>query len=70
MEEPLLAEAHRELYGLVWPNLQWWASVSFGLLALASFGRKHLNLLTTTGLSVLYVLSRSRYEGFEHFSRA
>ena len=37
-----------------WSNVQWWASISFGLIALASFGRERLNLFTVAGLAVLY----------------
>ena len=55
MNEFQLVETYREGFVAVWAQLQWWASISFGLLTLASFGRKHLSLHVTIGLSVLYV---------------
>jgi hypothetical protein len=56
MQELLLVESVREAFSTAWSNLQWWASVSFGLLALASFGRRQLILPAAIGLSVLYSL--------------
>ena len=56
MDEFQLVETYREGFAVQWAQLQWWASVSFGLLALASFGRKHLSLAVTSGLSTLYLL--------------
>ena len=56
MDEFQLVETYREGFAVQWAQLQWWASVSFGLLALASFGRKHLSLAVTIGLSTLYLL--------------
>jgi len=56
MDEFQLVETYREGFAVLWAQLQWWASVSFGLLALASFGRKHMTLAVTIGLSTLYVL--------------
>ena len=56
MNEFQLVETFRESWAVVWSQLQWWASVSFGLLALASFGRKHLSLAVTIGLTTLYAL--------------
>lgn len=56
MDEFQLVETYREGFAVQWAQLQWWASVSFGLLALASFGRRHLSLVVTIGLSTLYVL--------------
>ena len=56
MQELLLVESAREAFSAAWSNLQWWASVSFGLLALASFGRRQLILPAAIGLSVLYFL--------------
>lgn len=56
MDEFQLVETYREGFAVQWAQLQWWASVSFGLLALAGFGRKHLSLPVTIGLSALYLL--------------
>ena len=56
MQELLLVESVREAFSAAWSNLQWWASVSFGLLALASFGRRQLILPAAIGLSILYSL--------------
>lgn len=56
MDEFQLIETYREGFAVAWAQLQWWASVSFGLLAMASFGRKHLSLAVTNGLSILYLL--------------
>jgi hypothetical protein len=39
-----------------WSLLQWWASISFGLIALAHFSARKLNLLFVTILLVLYTL--------------
>jgi len=36
--------------------LQWWASVSFALIAIAHFSAKKLNLVLVLTLSILYVL--------------
>jgi hypothetical protein len=43
-------------FGLIWSNLQWWASISFGLMALTRFSAKHLNLVIVWSLSILYFL--------------
>lgn len=56
MDEFQLVETFRDGFAVQWAQLQWWASVSFGLLALASFGRKHLSFAVTAGLTALYVL--------------
>jgi len=56
MYELALVETLREAFGEIWSSLQWWASVSFGLIAVASLGRDRLNLLVTIGLTALYSL--------------
>jgi Ca2+/Na+ antiporter len=56
MYELALVETMREAFGEIWSSLQWWASVSFGLIAVASLGRDRLNLLVTIGLTALYSL--------------
>ena len=56
MSELLLVETFREAFADAWSMLQWWASVSFGLIAVASFARDKLNLVVVMGLSVLYSL--------------
>jgi hypothetical protein len=38
-----------------WSQLQWWASVSFGVLALARFAAKDLRRWHVIGVSILYV---------------
>jgi hypothetical protein len=50
---PLVAE-YREALSSSVAQLQWWASVSFGLIALAHFGRKHLTLMVAICLSAAY----------------
>ena len=56
MYELALVETLREAMGTIWSSLQWWASVSFGLMAAASFGRDRLNLPITLFLTALYSL--------------
>jgi hypothetical protein len=56
MDEFQLVETYREGWAVLWGQMQWWASVSFGLLALASFGRKHLSFGVAIGLTTLYSL--------------
>jgi hypothetical protein len=38
-----------------WSHMQWWGGVSFGLIAVAHFAGKKLNLLYVAFLSVLYI---------------
>ena len=52
---PLVAEFREALSSTV-AQLQWWASVSFGLIALAHFGRKHLTLMVAICLSAAYLM--------------
>jgi hypothetical protein len=52
---PLVAE-YREALSSSVAQLQWWASVSFGLIALAHFGRKHLTLMVAICLSAAYFM--------------
>jgi len=46
-----------------WSSLEWWASVSFGLIALTHFAAKKLNLTIVIAVSVLYILF-TIYSGF------
>lgn len=43
-----------EYINRTWAVMQFWASVSFGLIALAHFASKHLNILLTAIVSILY----------------
>ncbi|MDO3385489.1 hypothetical protein QWI17_06500 [Gilvimarinus sp. SDUM040013] len=43
-----------EYINRTWAVMQFWASVSFGLIALAHFASKHLNVFLTLLVSVLY----------------
>ena len=54
MFELALVETVRESMAVAWSHLQWWASVSFGLIALAGFGRDKLNRSSVIGLTILY----------------
>ena len=56
MNELALVETIRDSFGILWSSLQWWASISFGLIALSTFGRERLNLPITIFLTVLYSL--------------
>lgn len=56
MYELALVETLREAMATIWSSLQWWASVSFGLMAVASLGRDRLNLFVTLSLTALYSL--------------
>jgi len=38
-----------------WGVMQFWASISFGLIAVAHFSSKHLTTLATPGLTILYI---------------
>jgi hypothetical protein len=39
-----------------WSNLQWWASISVGLIALASIATRKLTLAMVVGISILYAI--------------
>ena len=53
LDLPLVAEFREALSSTV-AQLQWWASVSFGLIALAHFGRKHVTLMVAICVSAAY----------------
>ena len=56
MGEAAIIESFSYSFELAWSNLQWWASISFALIALATFGRERLNFLISISVSVLYSL--------------
>lgn len=56
MYELALLETLRDAFATVWSNLQWWASVSFGVMAVTTFARDRLTLLITIFLTALYSL--------------
>lgn len=55
MTEFQILYLHSELVARLWTIVIWWASVSFGLLALAHFASEKLNLLSLIFLVILYV---------------
>jgi hypothetical protein len=56
MSEHELLESFRSSFDQAWTQLQWWASVSFGLIALTHFAARKLNLAIVVCVSLLYVL--------------
>ena len=56
MDELTLIQIRSDSFAQVWSSLQWWASISFGLIALCAFKRERLNLAVTAGLTVLYTV--------------
>ena len=56
MPDTTILELRQMAFGLIWSNLQWWASISFGLMALTRFSAKHLNPVLVCALSLLYFL--------------
>jgi hypothetical protein len=56
MYELALLETLREAFATIWSSLQWWASVSFGVMAVATFARDRLILPITVFLTALYSL--------------
>ena len=54
MRDLMLLELYRIAIGQLWSLVQWWASVSFGLIALGHFASKKLNLAFVIVLTVLY----------------
>lgn len=44
-----------EYINRTWSVMQFWASVSFGLIALSHLGQRHLNFFATLIVSVLYL---------------
>ena len=56
MTESELVQIFNFAFEQAWSNLQWWASISVGLIALASIAAKKLSLAMVAGISILYVL--------------
>jgi hypothetical protein len=56
MPDYTILDFQQVLFGQLWSSLQWWASVSFGLMALTRFSGKQLNLVIVLSISVLYTL--------------
>lgn len=54
MSEAELVYQYGENANAIWSLLQWWVSVSFGVLALAHFTGKHINLAFLLGIASLY----------------
>jgi len=46
----------QESFTSIWYAIQWWASISFGLIALTRFSGKQLNLPIVIGVSIIYSL--------------
>ena len=44
-----------EYLNRTWDVMQFWASVSFGLIALSHLGARHLNILIASLVSLLYI---------------
>ena len=55
MRESEIIELIQLVLGQQVQMLQWWASMSFALVALAHFGKKNLNLTIVITVSILYV---------------
>ena len=54
MRDLIVLELYRIAIGQMWSLIQWWASVSFGLVALGHFAGKKLNFVFVVLLVVLY----------------
>lgn len=55
MTEYEIAYLASEYINRTWSVMQFWASVSFGLIALSHLGQRHLNLFATLMVSFLYL---------------
>ena len=64
MTETELIIAWSEVSGHLWTVLQFWASISFGMIAVAHFASEQLNRLLVVLLTVLYVLFSLYCAGF------
>lgn len=53
MPDYSILELQQLSFGQAWFAIQWWASVSFGLMALTRFSGKHLNLIIVIALSAI-----------------
>lgn len=56
MSEPEILELLFTIFDRYWSVIQWWASVSFGLLLVAHFAAERLRLLWLVGVVVLYAV--------------
>ncbi|MDN4501903.1 hypothetical protein QX776_05795 [Alteromonadaceae bacterium BrNp21-10] len=54
MSEDLIIELMNEYLNRTWSIMQFWASVSFGLIAVSHLAVKHLNVLMAIIISLLY----------------
>jgi hypothetical protein len=55
-QETAILELIAIAMGHAWSLLQWWANISFGLIALTHFGAARLNRLLVVTLVILYTL--------------
>ncbi|MEP1471753.1 MAG: hypothetical protein ABJK25_12330 [Halieaceae bacterium] len=56
MSEPEILELVFTIFDRYWNVVQWWASVSFGLLLVAHFAAERLRLHWVVGVVVLYAV--------------
>lgn len=56
MSDLVILDSIRSTFEVAWTQLQWWASVSFGIIALTHFADKKLNLVLVSFVSLIYLL--------------
>ena len=56
MTEFELVQTFSYAFEQAWSNLQWWASISVGLIALASIAARRLTLAMVVGITILYAV--------------
>ena len=56
MSDFMILDSLRSTFEVAWTQLQWWASVSFAIIALTHFAGKKLNLVLVFFVSLIYLL--------------